>query len=106
MKAIKLVSGIPTMTEITTSITQYDQSILVNTEIGVSGTGYNSAHTIFTLPNSETYNGTIDELKVEVNGVGQIEGVDYNYDNNASATTFTFIIAIPKNARIRMFKIT
>jgi len=105
-KFLKLVGGIPKSTDVTATINQYDESVPVTTDIGTAGAGYDAAHKVFTLPNAETYDGTIDELKVDVNGVGQVEGVEYNYDNNVAATTVTFIDAIPKNARVRFFKVT
>lgn len=104
MRTIQFVNGIPTT--VVSGLSQYDESILVTTEIGVSGTGYNAAHTVFTLPSAETYDGTINELKVEVNGFGQVEGVEYNYDNNSTATTVTFITPISKDARVRFIKVT
>ena len=103
-KVLQLVNGLPTMVNI--PLTNYDESIEVTTDIGTPGTGYDSDHKVFTLPNSETYDGTTDELKVERNGVGQVEGVHFDYTASSTATTITFINAIPKNARVRFFKVT
>jgi len=88
------------------TLTYYDSSVLVTTDIGVAGTGYNNSHTIFTLPNSETYNGTIDELLVFVNGIAWEDGVDFNYQNSTTATTITALTAIPKNSRVRFRKVS
>jgi len=99
----RFINGVPTA--VTTFLIHYDESILVTTEIGVSGTGYNAAHTEFTLPNGETYDGTTSELLVEINGLGQVEGITFNYGISESESKITFITAIPKNARIRFIKI-
>lgn len=99
-KRIQYVNGIPTTVD--SEVSYYDESILVTTEIGVSGTGYTSDHKTFTLPNAKTYDGTKDQLKVQVNGVGQVEGVHFTYGSGGSETTFTFINAVLKNALVRM----
>jgi len=104
MRVVRYINGIPTTVDLSTTINYYDESILVSQPIGTPGTGYNDAHTIFTLPNAETYDGTIDQLKIYVNGVAQVEGVDFTYEASASATTITFTEAIPQNARVRFRK--
>lgn len=100
--AMRMVGGILRTVEITASvaITHYDQTIHVTTDIGFAGTGYDTTHKIFTLPNSQTYDSTTDELKVLVNGVHQVEGYQYDYEAGSSATTVTFDNAVPKNARV------
>lgn len=100
-KAIRFIDGIPTTIDLTASVSHYDESIPVTTEIGVAGTGYDSTHKIFTLPNAQTYDSTTDELKTQINGIGQVEGVSFNYTVGAASTTITFVNAIPKNARVR-----
>jgi hypothetical protein len=105
MKALQLIGGLPKTIELSTVLNYYDETTLVTTEIGVAGTGYNAAHTVFTLPNGETYDGTIDQLEVEVNGVGQIDGINYDYEDSVAASYITFLDAIPKNARVRFRKV-
>jgi len=88
------------------TLTFYDESILITTEIGVAGTGYNAAHTEFTLPNAKTYNGTIDALEVFAGdnldgGLSLVEGVDFDYENSTTATKVTTTKGLPKNIRIR-----
>jgi len=108
--AIKFVNGVPTTVEVqaTPDLTYYDESIPVTTDIGTPGTGYDAAHEVFTLPNAETYDATKDQLKVEVNGVGQVEGVHFNYGSGTEATTITFLTPWqpPNGARVRLFKVS
>jgi len=106
-KFLKFVNGIPTMIEVTASasLAYYDESVPVTTEIGVAGTGYNAAHTVFTLPNSETYDGTNSELRVQVNGVGQVPGVDVTYGGGVSETQVTLTEPVPNTGRVRFIKI-
>jgi hypothetical protein len=85
----------------------YDISIPVTTEIGVSGTGYNVAHTTFTLPNAQTYDGTAagDPLKLDLNGVGLLRGDDFSYEFDLAATTVIFNTPMPKGSRVRFIMI-
>ena len=101
-KATRLINGILRSVDITASVAHYESSILVTTNIGVSGAGYDSTHKIFTLPNSQTYDPNAKELKVKANGVHMVEGVDYDYDFGSAptATTVEFANAIPKDARV------
>jgi len=93
--------------EIWEGVSYYDESILVSTVIGVAGAGYNSAHTVFTLPNAKNYNGFSRELKLLVNGIGQHwDGIDFSYEASANAITVTLIEPAPKNARIRFILTT
>ena len=98
-----MVNDIPTLVdEALGGGISYQESVPVTTVIGVSGTGYDSAHIVFTLPNAKTYDGaSLDELIVSRNGVVLTEGTDYNYENSASATTITMTVAQPKNSRIQ-----
>jgi hypothetical protein len=111
-KIIRLINGVPTAVLVSTGAPSiYDESILVTTDIGVAGTGYNSAHTIFTLPNGMTYDGTKSELQIfigdYVNGGSKlIEGVDFTYGITSSETTITLIRAVPKNIRVGFVKIS
>lgn len=100
-KYIKLVSGLP----VTEDETFYDASIYVTTEIGIPGTGYSSDHTIFTLPNSQTYDGTTNELEVWCNEARWEPGIHFSYQLSTSATTITTLTAIPNESRIRFRKI-
>ena len=110
-KIIRLINGIPTAVLISSGTpTVYDESILVTTDIGVAGTGYNSGHTIFTLPNGMTYDGTKNELQVYIGdyingGLKLIEGVDFLYGLTSSETTITLTKAVPKNIRVGFVKI-
>jgi len=104
MKVTQTVNGIPTA--VLTTITHYDKTILVTTAIGVSGSGYSADHLTFTLPNGETYDSSTDELQVEYNGAGQHDGVEFDYEVSATATTIIFKAAnaVPKDGRIRFIK--
>ncbi len=79
----------------------YDESISVDNNIGVSGPGYDSTHTVFTLPNGETYEASLNNLQVFCNEASWEEGIHYSY---TSATTITTLTAIPKYSRIRFRK--
>ena len=110
-KVVRLIAGIPTTVEISAGApTIYDASILVTTEIGIAGTGYDAAHLVFTLPNAMTYNGTKEELEVFVGdntsgGLAQVEGVDFTYGVGTTETTITMTRAMPKDARVRFRKV-
>ena len=91
-------------TYVKATIEEYDQSIYVNTEIGVAGTGYDSAHTQFTLPNGEVYDGTVEQLEVFCNEAPWELGIHFNYQNKTNATYITTLVAIPKYSRIRFRK--
>lgn len=71
-KALKLVSGIPRMRDITGtgSITIYDETLLV-------GVGGISSGTPITLPSSGTYDDV--DLEVYLGGLFLEPGVDFNY---------------------------
>lgn len=109
-KVVRLIAGIPTTVEITTGgVSIYDASILITTEIGVAGTGYNAAHTVFTLPNAMTYDGTKEELEVFAGddtdgGNALVEGIDFTYGGSTSETTITTTRAMPNGMRIRFRK--
>jgi len=107
-KVMRFVNGIPSLIDDDLDLRQYDKSVLVDTDIGTPHGGglYDAAHKVFTLPSGEKYNGFIDELKIEVNGKGQHVGVDFNYQEHLEATTVTFIDAVRKNSRVRMYKTT
>ena len=92
-------------TYVKATLNTYDQSIYVNTDIGVSGPGYDSAHTVFTLPNGEIYDGTADLLEVFCNEALWEEGIHYSYTNSTNATTITTLSVIPRYTRIRFRKI-
>jgi hypothetical protein len=103
-KFLKLSGGIPTGADVTASINYYDESVPITTDIGTPGTGYNDAHTRFTLPNSETYDGTTNQLEVFCNEAQWEPGIHFNYQNSSSATYIDTIAAIPKDNRIRFRK--
>jgi hypothetical protein len=86
-------------------INYYDAGITITTDVGEAGAGYNADHTIFTLPEGQTYNGTTSELLVFVNGILYEDGIDFNYDNNTTATTVTFFSSLPKDTRVRFRKV-
>lgn len=112
VKIVQMVNRIPTTVEVNTGgATVYNESVLVTTEIGVAGTGYNAAHTVFTLPNGETYNGTKKELQIHqgdnaTGGIWLVEGVHFEYGPGIAETTITMLKAVPKDARITFIKIT
>lgn len=80
----------------------YAETIAVTTEIGVAGTGYNAAHTVFTVPAGRLYNGLIPQLWIDVNGFWKTADIDFDYEASANASTFTFFTPIPKDARVGM----
>lgn len=87
-------------------VTIYDASILVTTDIGVAGTGYDAPHLVFTLPNGETYDGNRYDLEVYVDGLAYVAGVEFNYGAGGAATTVEFVSAIQKFSRVRFRKVT
>ncbi len=109
-KIIRIVNGIPTAVMISTAKpTLFDTTLLVTTDIGTAGVGYDTTHTVFTLPNGMTYDGTISELQVFLGdyrngGVKLIEGVDFEYGPTAIETTITMLRPLPKNTRINFIK--
>lgn len=92
-------------TTVKATFTQYDQYVNVTTAVGVAGTGYDSTHTIFTLPNGGVYDGTTTALQVFCNEAQWDSGVHFNYQNKTNATYITTLTAIPQNSSIR-FKMT
>lgn len=100
---INFVNDIPTASQ--SSVQYYDETLPVTTDIGVSGTGYNAAHTEFTLPNSETYNGNIDQLKVLINKIPQTEGDGFTYDASSVATKITTSVPLKNGAEVRFVKV-
>lgn len=101
MKVIQFVNGIPKTVNLTGTVNFYEATVPVTTAIGVAGTGYDANHLVFTLPNSQTYDGTKNVLLVYLNGVLQESGVDFNYTNSSSATTVTFLSAVIQSARVQ-----
>lgn len=99
-KYIKMDNGVPTTVDESIGGVSYQESILVTNDVGSSGTGYDSTHKIFTLPNAKTYDGNADVLMVSRNGVDWVEGVHFTYQESGTATTITCINAQPKNSRI------
>lgn len=100
-KFIRMVNGIPTtVDESLGGGISYQESVPVTNDIGNAGTGYDSTHKIFTLPNGKEYNGNVDELMVSRNGVDWNEGVEFTYEESATATTITCTNAQPKNSRV------
>jgi len=88
------------------SFEHYDADVPVTTDIGTPGSNYDAAHLVFTLPFSETYDATVSQLNVEVEGKGQYEGVDFNYGSGVDATTVTFLYPIPNGTTVRFHKTT
>lgn len=93
---IKHINGIPTTVDEALSAT-YQAVYNVSSALSINDQ--------ITLPNSETYDGTKEELKVERNGVGWIEGTHYQYQNNSSATYITVLIDVPSGGTIEFFKV-
>ena len=84
----------------------YEESVLITNTIGNSGAGWSADHKTITLPNGKTYNGTIDALEVFIGdnldgGLGMVEGIDFDYENNITAITVIFYKALPQNIRIK-----
>lgn len=88
-----------------TDVLFYDASVLVNTEIGVVGIGYDSSHTEFMLPVNQTYDGTSNELEVYCNGAFWEPSIHYNYENSLIANSITTYVPIPNGSRIRFRKV-
>lgn len=97
-KFLRMVDGIPTTIDVSSLTTTYQSSFLVSTPLAINDT--------VTLPNGETYDGTIDQLKVERNGVGWVEGVEYQYQNSTTATYITVLQAVPADSRINFYKVS
>ena len=98
-KFLRLINGIPTTVEVSSSgATTYQASYLVVTPLVINDT--------VTLPNGETYNGTIDELVVKRNGVEWTEGIEYQYQNTTSATYITVLQDVPVDSRINFYKVS
>ena len=93
----RMVNGIPTTIDVSSLVSTYQNSFLVSTPLAINDT--------VTLPNSETYDGTIDELHVDRNGVGWVEGIEYNYQASTTATYITVLQAVPAGARINFLKV-
>lgn len=94
-RVVQMIGGIPTTIEST--VTTYQATYVVSAPLNINDQ--------VTLPNSETYNGTIDELAVNRNGVDWVEGVQYEYQNSSTATWIKMLIAIPSGGRINFYKV-
>lgn len=105
-----MVNGFPTTVNIDAGgIAIYEESILVTNDIGSSGTGYNAAHTEFTLPNAKTYDGSGGKRSIEVftgdtvnGGVKLVRDVDVTFGTGVAETTFTTARAMPKDTRLNI----
>ena len=109
-RVVQIIDGVHTTVELPSTLTYYKESILITTDIGTPQAGVSADHKTITLPNGETYDGTTDQLRVLIGSdkdgvLPQVEGVDFNYDNNVAATTVALIKAIPKDARIEFEKV-
>lgn len=112
VKLVQMINRVPTTVEVSTgSVSVYNESLLVNTEIGVEGVGYNKDHTEFTLPNGETYDGTKKELQVHqgdtaTGGIWLVEGVHFEYGIGNIETKITMMKPVPRDSRITFIKIS
>jgi len=79
-KKLALVNGIPRMVEETASVTIYDQTYTVVSDI-VTGVPV-------TLPGGGTY--TSEELEVRLNGIRMDSGIDYNFTGSPPRTQVVF----------------
>lgn len=94
---VQMINGIPTTIDVSLGGTSYQDSYVISAPISINDQ--------ITLPNSENYNGTNDELVVKHNGVAWTEGVEYQYQNSTTATYITVLIAIPSGGRIDFYKV-
>src|SRR5687768_1989443 len=100
-KSLRLVNGFPT--EVEDVVYFYDKTIVVNTEIGVAGTGYDADHLVFTLPDGETYDGSLNQLVVIVNEV--VYGNDkITLGPGTAETTVTLSVAVQNPGTVRILK--
>ena len=79
-KKLALVNGLPRMVEETASVTIYDQTYTVVSDIGTG--------VPVTLPSGGTY--TSEELEVRLNGVRMDSGIDYNFVGSPPRTQVAF----------------
>lgn len=102
MKFLKLINGIPTMTDESSAVPIYDEYISIVTS-GASGdnelNGPISAVTNITLPNSGSY---IDrELEVYLNGQRLEYIIDYEYVGSGAKTQLYIVFDLVVGDRLR-----
>jgi hypothetical protein len=104
-KLLKLVDGIPQL--VSENVLEFfDKTTVVNTEIGVAGATWDAAHEVFLLPDDETFDGSTQELKIEVNGQGMVKDIQYTHGTGSAETSVSFASGWrpPMNAEVRFMK--
>ena len=89
-------NGYLKMVDVTATLSYYDEEVIVTEPVGTSGSGYDSTHKIFTLPNSKTYVVGTDMLKVYKNGI-KLTSDEYT---ETSSSTITLVEAVEPTSRI------
>lgn len=95
---MKMENGIPTTVDESLAASTYQASYPVSAPLSSGAT--------ITLPDGETYNGTLDELKVERNGIGWKEGIEFSYQVLSNATYITLNQDVPSGGTIDFYKVS